>query len=72
MTKKENKSQKLYVTDYNLLIAQHLRQGPYQILLILLLKEFIKLNVRHDDKESETFGIKYKDYKCFLQYENLI
>ena len=47
-------------------------QAHCQILLILLLKEFIKLNVRHDDKKSETFGIKYKDFKCFLQYENLI
>ena len=39
------KSLKPYFTDYNLLIAQDLWQAHYQILLIILLKEFIKLNV---------------------------
>ena len=43
--KKEKKSQRLYLADYHLLTAQDLLQGPYQILLVLLLKEFIKLNV---------------------------
>ena len=41
----KQKSQKPYLTDYNLLIAQDLWQGHYQILLIILLKEFIKFNV---------------------------
>ena len=39
------KSQKLYHTDYNLLKAQDLWQAHCQILLIILLKEVVKLNV---------------------------
>ena len=42
----EKKLQKLYLTDYNLLTAQDLWQAYYKILLIILLKEFIKLNVQ--------------------------
>ena len=42
----EKKLQKIYPTDYNLLIAQDLWKARYQILLIILLKEFIKLNVK--------------------------
>ena len=34
----------MYPTDYNLMIAQDLWQAYYQFLLIILLKEFIKLN----------------------------
>ena len=48
MIKTDKKSQKLYLTDYNLLIAQDLWQVHYQILLRILLKEFIKLNVNTD------------------------
>ena len=48
MIKTDKKSQKLYLTDYNLHIAQDLWQVHYQILLIILLKEFIKLNVNTD------------------------
>ena len=44
MVKKEKKLQKLYVTDYNSLTEQDFWQAHYQILLIILLKEFIKLN----------------------------
>ena len=33
----------MYPTDYNLMIAQDLWQAYYQFLLIILLKEFIKL-----------------------------
>ena len=36
---------KKYLTEYNLLIAQDLVLAYYQIFLIILLKEFIKLNV---------------------------
>ena len=42
--KNENKLQKPYSSDYNLLIAQDLWQVHYQALLIILLKEFIKSN----------------------------
>ena len=40
----ENKLPKPYLTNYNLLAAQDLLQADYQILLIFLLKELIKLN----------------------------
>ena len=41
----EKKLQKTYLTVYNLLIEQDLWQGHYQILLINLMKQFIKLNI---------------------------
>ena len=41
----EKKLQKIYLTYYNLLIVQDLWQAHYQILSIIFLKEFIKLNV---------------------------
>ena len=40
----ERKLQKVYLTCYNLLIAQDLWQAHYQILSIIFLKEFMKLN----------------------------
>ena len=48
MIKAEKKKLKLYSIDYNLLAAPDLRQSHYQILLIILLKEFIELNVNID------------------------
>ena len=45
LVRMEKNLQKLYFIDHNLLIAQDLWQGHYQNLLIILLKEFIKLNV---------------------------
>ena len=44
----KKKLQKIYPTDYNLLIVQDLWQAHNQILLIIFLKEFIKLNVNTD------------------------
>ena len=44
----EKKLQKIYLTYYNLLIAQDLWQVHYQILSIIFLKEFIELNVNMD------------------------
>ena len=44
----EKKLQKIYLTYYNLLIAQDLWQAHYQILSIIFLKEFIELNVNTD------------------------
>ena len=46
----EKKSQKIYLTNCNLLIVQHLWQAHCQILSIMFLKEFIKLNVNTDTK----------------------
>ena len=39
---------KTYLTNYNLLIAQDLWQAHYEILLIILLKEFRNLNANMD------------------------
>ena len=44
----EKKLQSINLTYYNLLIAQRLWQGHHQILSIIFLKEFIKLNVNRD------------------------
>ena len=44
LVKMERKLQKPHLTDYNLLITQDLWQAHYPILLIILLKEFMKLN----------------------------
>ena len=44
----EKKLQKIYLTYYNLLIAQDLWQAHYQIFSIIFLKESIKLNVNAD------------------------
>ena len=41
----EKKLQKIYLTFYHLFIAQDLWQAHYRILIIIFLKEFIKLNV---------------------------
>ena len=41
----EKTLQKPYPMDYTLLIVQDLWQAHYEILLIIFLKEFIKLNV---------------------------
>ena len=42
----EKKLQKLYLKDSCLLAAQDLWQAHYQILLIIILKEFIKSSVQ--------------------------
>ena len=44
----EKKLQKIYLTYYNLLVAQGLWQAHDQIFSIIFLKEFIKLNVNTD------------------------
>ena len=44
----EEKLQKIYLTYYNLLIAQDLWQAHHQTLSIIFLKEFIELNVNSD------------------------
>ena len=44
----EKKLRKVYLTYYNLLIAQGLWQAHYQILSIIFLKEVIEFNVNSD------------------------
>ena len=48
----ESKLQKTYLTNYNLLIVQDLWQVCYQIFLIILPKEFMKLNEKMDMIEN--------------------
>ena len=45
LIKMEKKLQKIYLTYCNLLLAQDLWQGHYQVLSIIFPKEFIELNV---------------------------
>ena len=68
----EKKLQIIYPKYYNFMIAQHLWQAHCQILSIIFLKEFIKLNVNIDKmiKKCETCEIKYKYCDCFLEYTN--
>ena len=52
-------------------MAQDSWQAYYQILSIILLKEFMKLNVNTDNnKKCETCGIKFKKFECFPGYTN--
>ena len=44
----KKKLKKIYLRYYNLLIAQDLWEAHYQILSIILLEEFIKLNVNSE------------------------
>ena len=44
----ETKNQKPFLTNYNLLIPKDLWPAHYQILLIILLEDFIKLNANMD------------------------
>ena len=44
----EKELQKIYLTYYNLLIVQGSWQAHYEILLIVFLSEFIKVNIYTD------------------------
>ena len=51
-------------------MQQNLWEAYYQILLIILLKEFIKLNLHTDMiiNKIETCGTKCKECECCLEY----
>ena len=81
----EKKLQKPYLTNENLLMAQDLWQAQCQTLLIILLKEFTKLNVnmnmirkimKHVDKDCECCveysNVKHDliEYKCLCRNKN--
>ena len=65
----ENKLQKIYLIYYNLLLPHNLWQAHYELLSIIFLKKFIKLNVETDMKilKCENCGNKYKYCNCFLE-----
>ena len=66
----KKKLQKIYLTYYNiLLVAQDLWRAHYQILSIIFLKEFMKLNVKND-KNWEIWVIKYTYCSCLLKDTN--
>ena len=52
---------------------QDLLQAHYQILSIIFLKKFLKLNVNMDTmiRRCETCEIAYKVCNCFLEYTNV-
>ena len=59
----KKKLEKQYLTYYNLLIVQNVSQAHYQILSIIFLKEFFKLNVNTD------LMMENKYCNCFLEYK---
>ena len=68
------KFQKIYPTDYNLMMAQHLWQAHYQIMLIILLKKFIELNVNMDTiiKNVKLAELNTKTASAFLDTKTLM
>ena len=67
----EQKLQKPYLTSYNLLTEQDLRQAHYQILLITSMKEFIKLNAKMNAIMKNVKRVELnKDCECCLEYTN--
>ena len=67
------KLQKGYHTDQNVLIAPDFWQARYGILLIILLKEFIKLNVNTETmiKTYKNCRVKYKYCNSFVEHKNI-
>ena len=69
----EKNYKKIYLTYYNLLIAQDLWQAHYEILPIIFLKEFIELNINLDMMitKCEICGKTYNYCNCFLELTNI-
>ena len=63
----EKELQETFLTYYSLMIAQELWQAHYQILPIIVLKEFIELNINSNMtiKKCETCGINYNYCDCY-------
>ena len=73
MVRTEKKSQNAYLTSYNLLLAQDLWQADYQILSIISLKKFLRLNVNTDMiiKNGKLEELNSKSVRaCYLEYTN--
>ena len=70
MIKMEKKLQKIYLTYYNLVIAQDLWQAHYQILLIMFLTKFIELNLNKDTmiKNVKIVQLNVSITTVFLKY----
>ena len=70
------KLQNIYLTYYNLFTAQDLWQAHYQILSIIFLREFIKLNVHTDtmikNVKLEELHMKYETFHLNTQILKMI
>ena len=69
--KRKNGWLKACLIEYSFLKVQDLWQAYYQILLIILLKEFtIKCKYGNGNKKCENCRSKYEDCECFIVYVN--
>ena len=64
----ETKLQKIYPTDYNLLIVEDLWKTSNLVINLPEGIHKIKCKYRHDDKKCKTCRIKEKHCNCFLEY----
>ena len=66
-------TQKIFLTYYNLLIEQDLWEAHYQILAIMFLKKFMKLNVNIDTiiKNVKIVELNSKFETVFLDTQTL-
>ena len=66
----EKKIEKLYLTNYNLLIARNFMASSLSNLVNNLAERIQKNKCKygHDNKKRETCKIKYKDCECCLEY----
>ena len=66
-------TQKIFLTYYNLLIEQDLWEAHYQILAIMFLKKFMKLNVNIDTiiKNVKIMELNSKFETVFLDTQTL-
>ena len=66
-------TQKIFLTYYNLLIEQDLWEAHYQILAIMFLKKFMKLNVHIDTiiKNVKIMELNSKFETVFLDTQTL-
>ena len=71
LIKMEKKLQKIYLIDYNLLIAQDLLQALYQILSTISLKEFIKSNVNTEMMIGNVKLVEFNINIGTVEYTNL-
>ena len=73
LIKIEKKLQKIYLTSYNFLVVQDLWQAHYQILSIIFLGEFIKLNANTDTviKNVKLVELHLKYVTVFLNTQSL-
>ena len=68
----EKKLKKQYPTDSNSLIVQNFMAGSLLNLVDNLTERIHKIKCKYEhDKKCKTYGIKYKDCKCCLQYINI-